>query len=101
MWLLVSFDLPTQTKKQRHDASIFRKELIRDGFVMMQFSVYIRNCATKENMDVHIKRIQAFVPVEGHIAVFKITDKQFGDIINIFGALQKPPPPPLEQLELF
>ena len=65
MWIFVFFDLPTETKKNRKDAAKFRKELERDGFTMMQFSVYVRHCPSKENMDVHIKRVQISMPPAG------------------------------------
>ena len=39
MWLYVFFDLPTNTKAQRHEAARFRKGLLQDGFTMMQYSV--------------------------------------------------------------
>lgn len=42
MWLFVFFDLPTETKKDRKNASGFRNQLLKDGFSMMQYSVYIR-----------------------------------------------------------
>ncbi|WP_038097390.1 CRISPR-associated endonuclease Cas2, partial [Treponema pedis] len=42
MWIICLFDLPTNTKEQRHRASKFRQQLIEDGFSMMQFSVYYR-----------------------------------------------------------
>lgn len=58
MWVLVLFDLPTDTKKQRHAASKFRKELLSDGFTMFQFSIYLRHCPSIENADVHIKRVK-------------------------------------------
>ena len=45
MWILIMFDLPTETKKQRKAATDFRKSLIADGFTMFQFSIYVRNCA--------------------------------------------------------
>ena len=49
MWILIMFDLPTETKKQRKAATDFRKSLIADGFTMFQFSIYVRNCASREN----------------------------------------------------
>lgn len=55
MWILIMFDLPTETKKQRKAATDFRKSLIADGFTMFQFSIYVRNCASRENTDVHVK----------------------------------------------
>ena len=61
MWILVFFDLPTETKKERKDAALFRKNLMRDGFTMFQFSIYVRHCASKENMEVHLKRVRAYI----------------------------------------
>ena len=58
MWLFVMFDLPTNTKVERRNATLFRKALEKDGFTMMQYSVYIRHCASKESMNVHIKRLR-------------------------------------------
>jgi len=55
MWILVLYDLPTQTQKQRKSAAKFRKRIMSDGFNMFQFSIYIRNCSSLENAEVHIK----------------------------------------------
>ncbi|MBP5502285.1 MAG: CRISPR-associated endonuclease Cas2, partial [Bacteroidales bacterium] len=55
MWVLVMFDLPTETKKQRKAATNFRKQITADGFTMFQFSMYIRHCPSSENAAVHIK----------------------------------------------
>ena len=63
MWILVMFDLPTETKRQRKDASDFRKYLLKDGFTMFQFSIYVRNCASRENTKVHIDRIKNCIPL--------------------------------------
>ena len=62
MWVLVLFDLPTETKKDRKASAEFRKNLVRDGFTMFQFSIYIRHCASQENAAVHIKRVKSFLP---------------------------------------
>ena len=80
MWVLVLFDLPTETKKDRKAASEFRKKLLKDGFTMFQFSIYIRHCASAENAAVHIKRVKSFLPESGRVGILSITDKQFGDI---------------------
>lgn len=58
MWLFVMFDLLTETKTDKKNAALFRKELTKDGFTMHQYSVYIRHCASTENMQVHVKRIK-------------------------------------------
>lgn len=101
MWLYVMFDLPTNTKRQRKAAADFRKGLVKDGFSMMQFSVYIRNCASYENCLVHIKRIKAMIPEEGMVSILKVTDRQFGDTCTFVGRKTEPPPPVPLQLELF
>jgi CRISPR-associated protein Cas2 len=101
MWLFVFFDLPTETKKQRKEYSIFRKKLLQDGFVMHQYSVYMRHCASAENAQVHIKRVQDAVPPYGQVSILKITDKQFGDIIHCWGTKRSPMPSGGSQLELF
>ncbi|HCV80975.1 MAG TPA: CRISPR-associated endonuclease Cas2, partial [Zunongwangia profunda] len=56
MWVLVFFDLPTETRSERKAATRFRKQLLDDGFGMFQFSIYSRFCASRENAAVHIKR---------------------------------------------
>ena len=61
MWVLVFFDLPTDTKKERKVAADFRKALLQDGFVMFQFSIYIRHCPSVENAAVHIKRVKSLL----------------------------------------
>ncbi|MCD7711006.1 MAG: CRISPR-associated endonuclease Cas2 [Porphyromonadaceae bacterium] len=101
MWVLVFFDLPTETKKERKAYADFRKKLIHDGFTMFQFSIYIRHCPSRENADVHIKRVKLSLPSLGKVGILCITDKQFG-MMEIFSA-SKPmtPPTPIQQLELF
>ena len=101
MWLFVFFDLPTTTKKERKNAARFRKDLEKDGFTMMQFSVYIRHCPSKENRDVHVKRVRTAVPEVGMVSILSVTDKQYGDIINMWGKKQEPLPGTPLQLELF
>jgi CRISPR-associated protein Cas2 len=101
MWVLVFFDLPTETKKDRKIYALFRKNILKDGFTMFQFSIYLRHCPSKENAEVHIRRVRSFLPEHGHIGIMCITDKQFGDIELFIG--RKPDEPQLgsQQLEMF
>lgn len=101
MWLFVFFDLPTNTKKERRKAAGFRKDLIKDGFTMHQFSVYCRHCASWQSAQVHIKRIKNIIPELGHVSILQITDKQYGDIMNVWGKKSSQLPPGPQQLELF
>lgn len=101
MWILVLFDLPTETKKDIKAATLFRKNLIKDGFTMFQFSTYIRHCASRENMDVHVKRVKAFLPSTGKVGILCVTDKQFGEMDIFYGKMPKKANAPGQQLELF
>lgn len=101
MWVFVMFDLPTNTKKQVKAATHFRNCLLKDGFSMFQYSLYIRHCNSRENAQVHIKRVKALIPVEGHVCIFDLTDKQFGmmQIVRNYKKIDRPPN--AIQLELF
>lgn len=101
MWALVLFDLPTNTKAERKSASQFRKFLLQDGFAMLQFSVYIRHCASKESLAAHVGRIKLVIPARGQVSILCITDKQYGNIQNFWGKETEPLPPAPLQLELF
>lgn len=101
MWIMVFFDLPTETKRERREHALFRKNLMRDGFTMFQFSIYIRHCASKENMQVHIKRIKKIIPEKGKVGIIGITDKQFGEMEIYIGKKESKPEANALQLELF
>lgn len=85
MWLFVFFDLPVTTKKEMKAAQLFRKNLEKDGFVMMQFSIYIRHCASRESLEVHVKRVKSILPEAGRVSLLSVTDKQYGDMYNFWG----------------
>ena len=101
VWLFVFFDLPTKTAKNRKDAARFRKDLEGDGVRMMQYSVYIRFCGSRENARLHIARVRAFVPSPGMVSILCVTDRQYGDIVNIWGAVERKLPQTPQQLEIF
>lgn len=101
MWILVLFDLPTETKRDRKASAEFRKNLLKDGFTMFQFSSYIRHCASIENAQVHIKRVKSFMPEFGKVGMLCITDKQFGNMEIFYGKKQERSPVQGIQLELF
>ncbi len=101
MWVLVFFDLPTETKRDRHAATKFRKNLIDDGFSMFQFSIYLRHCPSRENAEVHINRTKRSLPKHGKVGIICVTDKQFGQMEIFFGQKEADLPSPSQQLELF
>jgi CRISPR-associated protein Cas2 len=101
MWILVLFDLPTDTKEDRKIYADFRKKLLKDGFLMLQYSCYARHCSSIENTDAHIQRIRKWLPDEGHVAIMKITDKQFGMIEMYYGRAKAQRPSASQQLNMF
>lgn len=101
MWIFVFFDLPTETKTERKRSAEFRKQLLRDGFTMFQFSIYLRHCPSRENAEVHIKRVKQMLPKEGYVGVLTITDKQFGQMELFRGYQLVKKDQPVQQLEMF
>jgi CRISPR-associated protein Cas2 len=101
MWVMVFFDLPTETKKERKVHAVFRKSLMQDGFTMFQFSIYLRHCPSRENAEVHIRRVKGRLPEKGHIGILCITDKQFASMELFVGRKVKAVSVPDQQLELF
>ncbi len=101
MWILVFFDLPTDSKKEKKQYAEFRKKLVKDGFTMFQFSIYLRHCPSRENADVHILRVKSSLPPAGDIGIICITDKQFSQM-EIFSGKKKIEERDIpQQLELF
>jgi len=101
LWVIVFFDLPTDTKKDRKNYARFRKGLMQDGFTMLQFSIYSRHCNSRENADVHMNRVRSFLPPKGEVIMFTLTDKQFGLMEFFRGQSEAERPDTPQQLELF
>jgi CRISPR-associated protein Cas2 len=101
MWVMVMFDLPVVTKKDRKNYTDFRRRMLKDGFTMFQFSTYLRHCPSHENANVHVKRVKTNLPPKGHVGILMITDKQFGMMEIFYGKEEKEKPPVPQQLELF
>ncbi len=101
MWVFVFYDLPTETKRDRKNIALFRKKLQQDGFAMMQYSIYVRHCNSRENAEVHIKRAKLSLPPKGEVIMFTLTDKQFGMMEFFRGPKEAAKPATPQQLELF
>ncbi|WP_420607088.1 CRISPR-associated endonuclease Cas2 [Novosphingopyxis sp.] len=89
MWLMVFFDLPTMTKPQRRRANRFREFLKKDGFMMLQLSVYARVCRGQDAVDKHIRRVRSSLPKEGSVRTLQVTDKQYGRMELMLGNARK------------
>jgi CRISPR-associated protein Cas2 len=89
MWLMVFFDLPVKTKPQRRRASQFRQFLKKDGYLMLQLSVYARVCRGQDAVDKHIRRVRGSLPKEGSVRTLQVTDKQYGRMELMLGTAPK------------
>ena len=101
MWLFVFFDLPTETKTDRKNYAMFRKLLQKNGFAMMQYSIYVRHCNSRENAEVHLNRVKGFLAPYGEIILFTLTDKQYGMMEFFRGKKATNRPDTPQQLEMF
>jgi len=101
VWIVSMFDLPTDTKAARKHYTRFRNMLLKDGFGMMQYSVYIRHCASEENAAVHFERVKKALPPDGEVRLIQITDKQFGRMEVFYGKRRKKTEQGPAQIEMF
>lgn len=101
MWLVVMFDLPVDDDAAIKRAHRFREFLKADGFQRMQLSVYIRHSPSRENADVHEKRVIRNLPADGEVRIMRITDKQFGKIQVYHGRRRKATETAPKQLTMF
>lgn len=85
MWIVVMFDFPVDTAEARKNYRLFVKALESDGFDRMQYSVFVRHCASEENAAVHRKRVKSVVPPGGEVRVIQVTEKQFEKMEVYYG----------------
>src|SRR5690625_2380649 len=84
--LIVFFDLPVMTSNERIEYTRFRKFLLKDGYTMLQYSVYSRICNGQDNIQKHLRRIKDHIPpVEGSIRAIAITEKQYEKMEILLG----------------
>lgn len=101
MWLLVTFDLPVETRKQRKAAHDFRVHLLDLGFEMSQFSNYLRFCNGKEQFDSYVRKIESNLPERGDVFVFQFTDRQYENVVRFSDQSRRRRQKNPEQLALF
>lgn len=85
MRIIVMFDLPMVTTSDRRAYTQFRKYLIKNGFLMMQESVYCKLAQNSTAADLIINNIRKNKPPSGLVQTLKITEKQFSRIEYIVG----------------
>jgi len=80
-WVMVFFDLPVGTPEERRDASNFRKDLVKDGYIMVQFSVYARPCGSADRVETQARRLKSKIPPKGEVRGLIISDAQWGRML--------------------
>ncbi len=79
------FDLPMTTDKEKKVYTNFRRFLLNDGFIMIQYSVYSRFCRNNTDVGKHIKRLIDHKPEYGNVRVLQVTEKQYDKMIFLNG----------------
>ena len=87
MRLMLFFDLPVKTKKDRRAYANFRKDLIRKGYMMIQYSVYVKIFANRDSATNHIKILKRDLPKKGQIRIMLVTEKQYAKMEIILGGI--------------
>ena len=85
MRIIVMFDLPVITEKEKKIAVKFRKFLLDDGYIMMQYSVYSRICKNNDDLNKHINRLKINSPKAGNIRLLQVTENQYNNMIMFCG----------------
>ena len=101
MWLFAMFDLPVDEKELRREYAKFRKTLLKQGFTMLQYSVYVHYVRSEETEDVYRKHVQAALPSHGQVRLISVTDRQFEKMEIYVGKKRKKVEDPPLQLMLF
>ena len=85
MRVIIFFDLPVTTKKERKIYRKFRKLLIRNGHHVLQYSVYSRILANRDAAVNHVEFVRKHAPEKGNIRIMTVTEKQYANIKIIVG----------------
>ncbi len=101
MWIFAMFDLPVGTKKERMKSTQFRNLLLKEGFSMIQYSVYARYCTSEESAKAFRDRLRKQIPSSGHVRLLSVTDRQFGKMDVYYGKTETKGESPPPQLTLF
>lgn len=101
MWLMVMFDLPVDTEEARRGANGFRLQLLDFGFERCQFSVYLRFCESRRQVDSWVRRVSTTVPSGGRVYCLAFTDKQYEGLVRFENRLRLKPRKNPGQFQLF
>ncbi len=85
MRIIVMFDMPMENKSEKQEYAKFRKFLLKDGYIMLQYSIYSRFCRNNSNLGKHLTRLRNNTPKYGNVRILQITEKQYIDMEIIIG----------------
>lgn len=85
MRILVFFDLPVVKDRDRKAAAKFRRFLVKEGYVMVQWSVYSRLCNGMDSVEMHKQRLKQNLPHKGSVRCLLLTEKQYSSIDILLG----------------
>ncbi|MGO2084135.1 CRISPR-associated endonuclease Cas2 [Vagococcus sp.] len=83
------FDLPSETNSEKKEYRIFRKNLLENGFVMLQYSIYYRSLPNRSSLKKYEGILKRFVPKGGNVRLLYVSEKQFQDMILLAGNRSK------------
>ena len=86
---LIIYDLPMIDDDDRRIYSLFRKNIMKLGFYMIQYSVYTKVLQNESSYAQICNKVRMIVPDKGHIIMFRITEKQFSNMIYLSGIRNK------------
>ncbi len=87
MRLILFFDLPMVTKSEKRVYNQFRKYLIKNGYIRMQFSVYCKLFGNRDAAVKHINVLKQNLPLDGQIRTMLVTEKQYSRIAILVGGI--------------
>ncbi len=101
MWLFAMFDLPVDKPELRREYSQFRQSLLKHGFTMLQYSVYVHYAVSEEAEQAYRTKVFAVLPSHGQVRLVSVTDRQFEKMEIYVGKKRERTEDPPHQLMLF
>ena len=86
MRVLLCFDLPMEEKDEKREYVQFRKHIIKNGYIMIQYSLYMKYINTQSKFEQEYKRILKIVPKGGNVRMFYLTEKQYSEMKYLSGS---------------
>ena len=89
MRVMCMFDLPMETSNEKRNYRIFRKSLLKNGFTMLQYSIYCRAVQNRAAAKKYENDIKNYLPPHGEVRLVYVSEKQYGDMQVLVGNRSK------------